>query len=112
MSPDGKWLAGQPSLGTPAPPGIYVYSFESGEYERLIVRGNNPRWLSDSRTLVYNVARGIRAVDRVSKQVWRVFQEPGLSWVVPSPDDSTLYYTFSPPQESDIWLIELPDEPQ
>ena len=38
---------------------------------------------------------------------------PGRGFrVVPSPDDRTLYYTFSPRAESDIWLIELPDEPQ
>ena len=109
-SPDGEWLAGFGYAGTP--PGIYVYSFDSAEYEKLTETGNVPRWLSDSRTLVYNAAGGIRAVDRVSKEVWEVLPGPGLGGVVPSPNDSTLYYVFGPPEESDIWLIELPDDPQ
>ena len=109
-SPDGRWWAGNGTAG--APPGIYVYSLESEEYEKLTDTGGRPRWLSDNRTLVYNAAGGIRAVDRESKAVWDVMPGPGLSWVVPSPDDSKLYYVAAPPPESDIWLIELPDEPQ
>ena len=109
-SPDGQWLAGHGAAG--APPGIYVYSLESEEYEKLTNTGAQPRWLSDSRTLVYNVAGGIRAVDRVTKNVWEVLPGPGVDWVVPSPDGNTLYYVFAPPPVSDIWLIELPDEPQ
>ena len=109
-SSDGQWLAGHGAAG--APPGIYVYSLESEEYEKLTDTSGGPRWLSDNRTLVYNAAGGIRAVDRVSKQVWEVLPGPGLGGVVPSPEDDTLYYNFFPPQESDIWLIELPDDLQ
>ena len=74
------------------------------EYEKLTDTGG--------RTLVYNAAGGIRAVDRVSKEVWDVLPGPDLGQVVPSLDDSALYYVFTPPPEADIWLIELPDEPQ
>ena len=109
-SPDGQWWAGNGVQG--APPGIYVYSVESEEYEKLTDTGGGPRWLSDNRTLVYNAAGGIRAVDRVSKQNWEVLPGPGLGGVVPSPNDNTLYYTFTPPIETEIWLIELPDDPQ
>ena len=109
-SPDGQWLAGNGAAGAPA--GIYLYSFESGEYVRLTDTGGAPRWLSDSRTLVYNDAGGISAVDRVSKEVWKVLPGPGVGIVVPSPNDDTLYYSFTPSTEVDIWLIELPDEPQ
>ena len=109
-SPDGKWLAGHGFAG--APPGIYVYSFESEEYKKLTDTGGGPRWLSDNQTLVYNTPGGIRAVDRVSEVQWEVLPGPGSGGVVPSPDDNrTLYYSFSPPPESDIWLIELPDDP-
>ena len=107
---DGQWLAGFGFAG--APQGIYIYSFDSGEYEKLTDSGGNPRWLSDSRTLAYDDAGGIRAVDRVSKEIWEVLPGPGLGYMVPSPDDRSLYYQFSPPPEADIWLIELPDEPQ
>ena len=51
-------------------------------------------------------------MDRVSKNNWEVLPGPGLGFVVASPDDSTLYYSFQPPQEVETWLIELPDEPQ
>ena len=108
-SPDGKWLAGE---GVTSARGIYVYSFESGGYKKLTDTGSYPRWLSDNRTLVYNAGGGIHAMDRVSKENWEVLQGPGVLGIVPSPDDSTLYYTFRPPPESDIWLIELPDDPQ
>ena len=70
-SPDGKWLAGHGAAG--APSGIYIYSLESEEYEKLADTGGGPRWLSDSRTLVYNASDGIRAVDCESKQNWEVF---------------------------------------
>ena len=108
---DGKWLAGGGFPG--APRGIYTYSFDSGKYEKLTDGGSVPRWLSDSRTLIYNEAGSIRAVDRVSKEVWEVLPGPGVSsGIVPSPSDDTLYYSFTPPVEADIYLIELPDDPQ
>ena len=75
-SPDGQWLAGHGAGGAPA--GVYLYSFESEGYEKLTDTGGAPRWLSDSRTLVYNAAGGIRAVDRTSKEVWEVLPGPGL----------------------------------
>ena len=37
---------------------------------------------------------------------------PGVGSIVPSPNDASLYYTFTPPPEADIWLIELPDDAQ
>ena len=48
----------------------------------------------------------------VCLKIWEVLAERGVEVVVPSPNDRTLYYGFAPRQESDIWLIELPDEPQ
>ena len=109
-SPDGQWLAGNGVRG--APPGSHVYSFESRDYEKLTNIGGVPRWLSDNRTLVYAAGGNIHAVDCVSKQVWEILSGPGLNWVVPSPNDETLYYTFTSPPESDTFLIELPDDPQ
>ena len=70
-SPDGQWLAGDGYFGAR---GIYVYSVELGNYEKVTDTGAGPRWLSDSRTLVYNDAGSIRAVDRDSKDDWEVAQ--------------------------------------
>ena len=47
-----------------------------------------------------------------SKDMGRCWRSGAVEVVVPSPNDRTLYYGFAPRQESDIWLIELPDEPQ
>ena len=51
-------------------------------------------------------------MDRISKDVNEVLSSRGRS-PVPSPvDNRTLYYEYWSPPESDIWLIELPVEPQ
>ena len=66
-SPDGNWLAGfgYDETRTPDETGIYVYSFESGQYEKLTESGSYPRWLTtDSRTLVYADRGTIYVVDR------------------------------------------------
>ncbi len=56
---------------------------------------------------------GAYAVDQTSKQVKEVLWGPGaVLYPVPSPNDRTLYYVSVPPVEADIWLIELPDDPQ
>ena len=113
-SPDGAWLAGfglDPTR-TPDETGIYLYSFESGQYEKLTDGGTYPRWFSDSRTLVYAESGTLHTVDRVSKTV-RTLLSPAaqgqLSGPAPSHDDRALYYISSPQPESDVWLITLPD---
>ena len=118
-SPDGKWLAGVSFSGRRASSvGLYVYSFESNQYEQL--NGNEtarePHWLADSQTLLYHDDGGIHSVNRVSKEVRDVMSiGPGDGAIfqpTTSPDDETLYYVSLPPVEADIWLIELPNEPQ
>ena len=122
-SPDGRWLAGHGSDTTRSPRdnGIYLYSFDSGQYEKVTDTGSSPRWLKDNRTILHHVGPTlfrIRTVDRVSKQIVEVVSASGASLStspasmpgpVTSPDDRTLYY-LSVEAESDIWLIELPEE--
>ncbi len=118
-SPDGNWLAGSgyDPTRTPTSDGIHIYSFESGQYEKLTDTGLDPQWLNDNRTLLYDEGPPwrIRTVDRVTKDVQEVLAQPpeDVFLPVPSPDNNrTLYYVLRPPVESDIWLIELPDDPQ
>ena len=113
-SPDGQWLAGEGHLvgRSPAFRGVYVLSLEAGQYERLAQAGRSPRWLSDSRTILFvrSAGTGIRAVDRVAGDIQDVLAEGRIP--VPSPDDRFIYYQHGSPAEADIWLIELPDGPQ
>ncbi len=115
-SPDGKLLAGHgySSTRNPRQDGIYVYSLDSGQYEKLTDSGANPRWLSDSRVLLYQAVPNLfrlRAVDRASKEVWEVLsaERENLSNPVVSGDDRTLYYVSTHQLEADVWLISLPD---
>ena len=115
-SPDGKLLAGHGYSPTrnPRQDGIHVYSLDSGQYEKLTDSGANPRWLSDSQILLYQAVPNLfrlRAVDRLSKEVWEVLsgERENLSNPVVSGDDHTLYYVSTHQLESDIWLISLPD---
>ena len=115
-SPDGKWLAGAgfDARRIPQETGVYVYSLESGQYDRLTTGGWHPRWLDDSRTLVYADLGTIYTVDRLTKEVREVLSPDGGDLLLPAPstDKRTLYYVFEPPTESDIWMIELPARPQ
>ncbi len=108
-SPDGRWMAGHGTdpTRTPRDNGIYAYSFESGEYERLAGTGSHPRWLGDSRTVVYARDGGISTLDRITKEIREVLPGPALP--MPSSDDRTIYYSHTPPTETDIWLITIPE---
>ena len=112
-SPDGNWLAGAgfDARRIPEETGVYVYSLESGQYERLTTGGGHPRWVNDSRTLVYADGGTIYTVDRLTKEVREVLSLDGgdLRLPAPSTDGRSLYYVFEPPTESDIWMIELPN---
>ena len=113
-SPDGNWLAGfgYDETRTPDETGIYVYSLESEQYEKLTESGSYPRWLSDSRTLVYADRGTIYVVDRASKETQEVLSSgpESMSFLpAPSPDNRTLYYVSRPQPEADVWLISLPD---
>ena len=88
-------------------PGIFC--LKNGETLRY------PRWLTDSRVLVYADRGTIYVVDRVSKEIQEVLSSgpDSMSFLpAPSPDDRTLYYVSRPPPEADVWLISLPDESQ
>ena len=100
-SPDGNWLAGAgfDARRIPEETGVYVYSLESGQYVRLTTGGGHPRWVDDSRTLVYADRGRIYTVDRLTKEVREVLSLDGGDLLLPAPstDKRTLYYIFEPP---------------
>ncbi len=111
-SPDGNWLAGPgfDARRIPQETGVYVFSLESGQYERLTTGGWHPRWVDESRTLVYADRGTIYTVDRLTKDLREVLSPDGGDLLLPAPstDKRSLYYVIEPPTESDIWMIELP----
>jgi serine/threonine protein kinase/Tol biopolymer transport system component len=112
-SPDGRWLAGQRyDAGGMVLPGIYLYSLETGHYERLSEAGGVLAWLPDGRTILGIDLPGIGeifAIDRVSRAVRRVLPSPSnstYSMAIVSPDVRTLY-TLRTTNEGDIWMLRM-----
>jgi len=112
-SPDGRKLAGAilaKGEGT-APMGIAVYSIGTRSYSKMFKGGQAPRWLPDSRRLLYvreqqlhvldsesGIARPLRMADRT--------ENPETGRVALSPD-GRMVYLVRWCNQSDIWLLEL-----
>jgi len=105
-SRDGKRLVG---VGEPPIGGVFAYSLESNQYERLTDFGEWPVWLPDSRRVLFVANRkDFYLVDSSSKQVHKVFSvtrdiigPPQLTR-----DGKTVYFSRRV-TESDIWLATL-----
>lgn len=106
-SPDGRSLAGH--VGTPAgPSGIVVYSFESRQYQQLTEIGQNPRWLSDSRRLLFHHEGQIYLVDSHTKKVRHVLSVGAHDvedFFSSSADDHLLVFGIVV-TEADVWMME------
>jgi Tol biopolymer transport system component/serine/threonine protein kinase len=109
-SPDGRRIAGftlRPDGVSGS--GIVTYSIENRAFERLTETGTNPRWLSDSRRLVYvNEKGGLSLVDCHTKRVHEILSllpDP-ISYPVPSQDDRWIYFVRRS-AEADLWLLTL-----
>jgi len=111
-SPDGAFLAGTLDRNGSAVPGVMIYSFASGRYERLTDAGFIPSWLHDSRTLLYLQEGRIFLYDLRSKAP-RLLLEPPANSVFTSatvgPDDRTLYAVRAT-DEGDVWMLTLAGE--
>jgi Tol biopolymer transport system component len=123
-SPDGRALAGDITRPDGSSmPGIVLYWIDSGKYQRLTTFGEAPRWLSDSRRLLFGDASSgkIHLIDsRTGESVAlsdELFARPGQRGGsrVPgsarakfgiSRDDKTIFVVRDH-TEADIWLIEL-----
>lgn len=115
-SQDGKWLAGQGFKPDGSPvKGVFIYSIESGKYEKLTDFGNDtdgqvgPLWLKDSRRLLFQNKEKMLLVDRVSKKTTEIYTGPPsvqLNNFKLSKDNRTIYYArFT--EEADIWLMTI-----
>jgi serine/threonine protein kinase/Tol biopolymer transport system component len=109
-SPDGARLAGtlEKKDGTSIP-GVVVYDLATDRYERLTALGRIPRWLHDSRTLLYLHEGKIFFCDLQSKASRLLLEPPQSSLftsISVSPDDHRLYAVRST-DEGDVWMLTL-----
>jgi len=107
-SPDGRKLAGHLNRqGRFA--GILVYSLDSEKYDRLTEVGASPRWLSDSRRLLFYHEGKIYRVDSQSRRIREVLSAAPNEieqWYALSRDDRLIVFTLVV-VESDVWLATL-----
>jgi eukaryotic-like serine/threonine-protein kinase len=108
-SPDGRKLGG---WAGPAPasetPGIVIYNFETGGFERITDFGDNPIWLNDNRRLLFDHLHRLYLVNSETKKVHELL--PPSSYRVSgfgiSADSRMLYYGLAI-KEADLWLLDL-----
>jgi serine/threonine protein kinase/Tol biopolymer transport system component len=109
-SPDGRWLAGGVEFrNAKSLPGIVLYSRSSRSYSRLTDRGQSPRWLPDSRALLFRDEGGIYAVDLTARKIRKVLALPADAVFVAhavAPDGRTLYVAQAE-EAGDICMLTL-----
>ena len=110
-SPDGRKIAGFQARTDGLFTGISIYSLDTGQYDRVSDFGGYPRWLSDSRRLLFHRDQDgkIYLVDSRSRRVHEVFSvaTDQLGVFSVSSDDRWIYFSLIH-AESDIWLANLP----
>ena len=106
-APDGRQLAGDVQLLSGAA-GIAVYSFERHEFKRLTQMGRSPRYLSDSRRLLFLQSDKLYLIDSQSNRVHEVLSMATHDAVsaVPSRDDRSIYISMRA-TEANIWQMNL-----
>ncbi len=106
-SPDGRLLA-----GTFETPGVVVFSFESGRYDRVTPAGMVPIFLHDNRRLLYRQEGKIFLCDLRTKASRLLLAPPphsSFTALAVGPDDRTLY-TVRQTDEGDVWLLTFKEE--
>jgi eukaryotic-like serine/threonine-protein kinase len=107
-SPDGKLLAAGRSLAVRGD-GIVIYDFSTRQYRQLNDFGNLPRFLPDSRRLLFVDQSTVWLIDSETKESRKVFSAPPNSQLphfVLAPDGRSIY-ALQTTIESDIWEATL-----
>jgi Tol biopolymer transport system component/serine/threonine protein kinase len=108
-SPDGRKLGGWSSPANESP-GIVVYSFETGAFDRVAEFGSNPVWLKDNRRLLFTYQGKLYLVNTETRKTHEIslplqsgvrFDGYGLST-----DNRMIYYGLTT-KEADVWLLSL-----
>jgi WD40 repeat protein len=109
-SPDGTKLAGDLRRAESSSSGLAVYSLAQKEHQQLTELGAYPRWLSDSRRLVFYDESRMHLIDSRSGRVREIYSiaphtiEHGPSFNI-SGDDRWIYFSREI-NEADIWLMD------
>jgi eukaryotic-like serine/threonine-protein kinase len=108
-SPDGSRLAGHLNAQRDEDKGIALYTFATGQYQRLTRSGGLPLWLPDSRRLLFLDNGSIRLCDTATRIVRTVIEAgegpPMTSFTVSR--DGRLIYLAREHSDGDIWLATL-----
>ncbi|MBI3696420.1 MAG: PD40 domain-containing protein, partial [Acidobacteria bacterium] len=108
-SPDGKKLAGHWQRPDGSSAGIAVYSFDSQKFERVTDFGKYPRWLSDSRRLLFHDQGKLHLLDSRSGKVHEVLavtpHEISRYFAI-SRGDRWIYFSLLV-TEADVWMMNL-----
>jgi Tol biopolymer transport system component len=108
-SPDGKRLAGHRVTNSGLHSGIYLFSFDSGNFERLTDSGAFPWWMSDSHRILFKHGSSIQLLDSRSKrtrQILSVAPHELANVFSLSRDDRRIYF-IQLNTEADVWLATL-----
>jgi Tol biopolymer transport system component len=102
-SPDGQSLAlnGAASVAS----GIWIYSFDTRSYRRVIASGNSAAWFRRGNRFVYQ-SEGKLFVSDLSGKSTEVFSVAGESLFSPrlAVDDTQLFFTHGT-TTGDIWIV-------
>jgi Tol biopolymer transport system component len=106
-STDGRRLVGNASRG------ILLFSFDTGQYEVLSPKGDQPLWMRDQRRILWREGRGsIYWLDPGSGQSGQVIEPPPGTLFTTfdlSPDNRWLYL-LSTTEEGDLWTMDAAPE--
>lgn len=103
---DGKWIAGDLVDKSFRRIGVFIESAQTGVRRRLTTKGQSPRWLSDSRRLLYLDAGTIRLLDTATGRESEVLAQTA-SWRLWGFDlaaDERSLVLLEGASESDIWM--------
>jgi eukaryotic-like serine/threonine-protein kinase len=105
-SPDGKYLAGWRAGHKVQDSGLYIFSLETQEYERISEINGRPVWLNDSRRLIFTTSDTLYLLDINSKKpkVLHSFAPGSISGPSITKDNRLIYLAVSR-SEADVWLL-------
>jgi Tol biopolymer transport system component len=106
-SKDGKQLAGSFTGKHGDLPGVVTYSLESQRYLELTDFGQLPRWLKDSRQILFSSKGNLYLLDSQTKKWHSILSAPlGAAYqsATPTNDDRTIYFEDLH-SGSDVWML-------
>jgi len=103
-SPDGLRIVAYSERGA----GMIVYDLATGAHEEISAVGAKPRWLRDSRRLIYTDDGALCVIDTQTKQSHEIYRPSAGVLMDPSVSrDNRLIYYIHRRDEGDVWLATM-----